>query len=159
MTCRVYSTSVSGKTPSVSVAESRPITRPFSSVAGSTMIRVPGRDAKIGDAYWVNREATEHPPRVGRRVRPMACVAERRAETTWLGLPRLTSDIKPGDVPSRAMPEIHATRLDRAGAWSLRYIHPVHKQHTGTKGMCEFLGALPEDECAVVMTLYRNRLK
>ncbi len=89
----------------------------------------------------------------------MACVAEKPAETTWVGLPRVTSDIKPADVPSRAMPEVHATRLNKEGAWSLRYLHSVHKRHTGTKGMCEYLGVLPDDESKSVMTLYRNRHK
>jgi hypothetical protein len=120
---------------------------------------VPGKTAKIGDAYRVHRDAAEHPARVGRPARPMACVAERPTDTTWLGLPRVTSDIKPGDVPSRAMPEVDPTHLGKAGAWSLRYIHPVHKQHTGTTGKCEFLGVLPEDERNIVMTLYRNRLR
>jgi hypothetical protein len=129
------------------------------SVRGHTMRPMPGRNAKIGDAYWVNRDATEHPARVGKPARPMACVAERPTETAWTGVPRVTSDIKPEDAPSRAMPEVDPNRLNSVGAWSLRYLHPVHKQHTGTRGMCDFLGPLPDDERKVVMTLYRDRLR
>jgi hypothetical protein len=92
---------------------------------------MPHRDAKVGDAYWLNKDATEHPPRVGKHARPMACMADRPNETVWSGLPRVTSNMKPEDRASRVMPEIHATRLAEPGWWSARYIHPVHKNVTG----------------------------
>ncbi|MFD3038520.1 hypothetical protein ACNQVK_37410 [Mycobacterium sp. 134] len=119
---------------------------------------MPGGDAEFGDVYWVHKDSTEHPARVGKPVRPMACMDDRRDDTTWAGLPRVTSDPKPGDKPSRAMPEIHATRLGSAGWWTSRYIHPVHKAVTGHAGKCEHLGKLPEDEVEVAREVYRNRL-
>lgn len=120
---------------------------------------MPDGNAKIGDAYWVHGDATDaHPLRVGKVARPMACVAERPADpTAWTALPRITSDIKPNDCASRAMPEVHPTRLDRAGAWSLRWIHSVLKAKTGASDHCEFIAPLPDDERTAVMNHYRNR--
>lgn len=57
------------------------------------------------------------------------------------------------------MPEISPTRLEREGAWSVRWIHSVRKRDTGKKGLCEFLGALPDDEKRTMMGLYRHRPK
>ncbi|KLO46581.1 hypothetical protein ABW17_01600 [Mycobacterium nebraskense] len=119
---------------------------------------MPGGDAEFGDVYWVTKEATENPARVGKPVRPMACMAERREDTTWAGLPRITSDEKPEDRPSKAMPEIHATRLGTGGWWTARYIHPVYKAVTGHAGKCEYLGQLPKDEVKVAREVYRGRL-
>lgn len=119
---------------------------------------MPGGDAKFGDVYWVTKAATENPARVGKPVRPMACMAERREDTTWAGLSRITSDEKPGDKPSKEMPEIHATRLGAAGWWTSRYIHPVYKAVTGHVGKCEYLGQLPKDEVKVAKEVYQNRL-
>lgn len=90
----------------------------------------------------------------------MGCVAEQpRDPVVWTGLPRLSSGIDPGDAPSRAMPEISATRLEREGAWSVRWLHSVRKRDTDKEGLCEFLGALPDDEEKTMMDLYRNRSK
>lgn len=90
----------------------------------------------------------------------MGCVAEQpRDPMAWTGLPRLSSGISPSDARSRAMPEISLTRLEREGAWSVRWIHSVRKRDTGQKGLCEFLGALPDDEKKTMMDLYRNRSK
>jgi len=119
---------------------------------------MPDGDARFGDAYWVTREATGNPARVGKHARPMACMAERREDTAWAGLPRVTSDAKPDDKPSRAMPEIHATRLGDAGWWTARYIHPVHKHLTGHADKCDYLGALPADEVKVAREVYQDRL-
>lgn len=119
---------------------------------------MPGHQAEFGDAYWVNKAATKNPARVGKPTRPMACMAERRGDTAWAGLPRITSDVQPNDVPSRAMPEVHPTRLGQAGWWSARYIHPVHKALTGQSQMCEYLGKLPDDELKVARMVYQNRL-
>jgi hypothetical protein len=119
---------------------------------------MPDGDAKFGDVYWVNKDATKNPARVGKQARPMACMAERREETAWSGLPRVTSDAKPEDQPSRAMPEIHATRLGAAGWWTARYIHPVHKDVTGHASKCQYLGKLPKDEEKVAREVYRARL-
>jgi hypothetical protein len=119
---------------------------------------MPDGDAKFGDAYWVTKEATENPARVGKPARPMACMAERHADTVWSGLPRVTSDEKPGDQPSKAMPEIHAMRLGAVGWWTARYIHPVLKDVTGHAGKCEYLGQLPKDEVKVAREVYRGRL-
>lgn len=120
---------------------------------------MPNAYAKIGDAYWVHAEATnKHPLNVGKSARPMACVAELPHDpTAWTALPRLTSDIKPEDLVSRAMPEVNAERLGREGAWSLRWIHSVSKSATGVSRRCEFIGALPKDEHNSVMAYYRNR--
>jgi hypothetical protein len=128
------------------------------SMSACRLQRMPDGDAKFGDAYWVNKDATKHPARVGKPVRPMACMAERRQDTTWAGLPRVTSDAKPGDQPSRAMPEIDARRLADAGWWTARYIHPVHKTCTGVAGMCEYLGKLPADELKIARAVYQARL-
>jgi hypothetical protein len=119
---------------------------------------MPGGDAKFGDVYWVNKDATKNPARVGKPVRPMACMDERREDTTWAGLPRVTSDVKPEDQPSRAMPEIHAKRLGDAGWWTARYIHPVYKAVTGDRHKCEYLGKLPADEQKTARAVYQNRL-
>jgi len=119
---------------------------------------MPDGDAKFGDVYWVNKDATKHPARVGKPVRPMACMAGRREDTTWAGLPRITSDEKPGDQESRAMPEIHATHLGHPGWWTARYIHPVHKTVTGVAHMCEYLGKLPADEVKTARAVYQSRL-
>lgn len=119
---------------------------------------MPEEDAKFGDVYWVTKEATQNPARVGKPARPMACMAERREDTTWAGLPRITSDEKPEDQPSKAMPEIHTTRLNTAGWWTARYIHPVYKAVTGHAGKCEYLGQLPKDEVTVAREVYRGRL-
>src|SRR5262245_44819835 len=58
----------------------------------------------------------------------MAYMAERRGDTAWSGLGRITSDAKPGDQERRPMPEIHATRLGEAGggqsATSIRFTRP-----------------------------------
>ena len=118
---------------------------------------MPGQQAEVGDAYWVHKDATAYPPRVGKPARPMACMNERPNETTWHGLPRVTSDRKPGDQASRAMPEIHATRLGAAGWWTARYIHPVHKSVTGHRDKCEYLGKLPADELNTARDVYQNR--
>jgi hypothetical protein len=119
---------------------------------------MPGGDAKFGDVYWVTKEATKNPARVGRPARPMACMAERRDDTVWRGLPRITSDPKPDDQPSRPMPEIHSTRLGGAGWWTARYIHPVYKSVTGVARACEYLGELPADEVKVARAVYQARL-
>ncbi|MFH5211217.1 hypothetical protein ACHIPZ_23855 [Antrihabitans sp. NCIMB 15449] len=118
---------------------------------------MPDGEAKFGDVYWVNKDATEHPTRVGKPVRPMACMAERPNDTVWSGLPRITSDMKSGDQPSRAMPEVHPTRLGESGWWTARYIHPVHKRVTGVARVCEYLGELPTEELKVAKAVYRSR--
>lgn len=91
----------------------------------------------------------------------MGCVAERpRDPMVWTAVPRLSSDISlRTDVASRAMPEISPTRLEREGAWSVRWIHSVYKSDTGKRGLCEYLGVLPADEKQKMMDLYRNRPK
>ena len=128
------------------------------SVPACTLRRMPEQHATFGDAYWVTKEATANPARVGKPARPMACMAERRNDTAWAGLARVTSDARPEDKPSKAMPEINATRLGASGWWTARYIHPVHKSVTGHAGKCEFLGRLPEDEVNVAREVYRSRL-
>ena len=91
----------------------------------------------------------------------MGCVAEQpRDPVVWTAVPRLSNGILPrADVPSRAMPEISPTRLEREGAWSVRWIHSVYKSDTGKRGLCEYLGVLPADEKQRMMDLYRNRPK
>jgi hypothetical protein len=128
------------------------------SVSACRLPHVPGGDAKFGDVYWVSRDATKNPARVGKPVRPMACMAERRNDTVWNGLPRITSDPKPDDQPSRAMPEVHASRLGDGGWWTARYIHPVHKAVTGVAHVCEYVGKLPTDELKIARAVYQARL-
>ena len=119
---------------------------------------VPGSRASIGDVYWVNARATLRPVSVGKLSRPMGCVAEQpRDPAVWTAIPRLSSGIADVDAPSRAMPEISPTRLEREGAWSVRWIHSVKKQDTGKKGLCDYLGGLPDDERKTMMSLYRGR--
>ena len=121
---------------------------------------MPDNRAIIGDVYWVDARATPHPPRVGKPARPMGCVAEQPHDpVVWTAVPRLSSDISRTDVPSRAMPEISPPRLEREGAWSVRWIHSVYKADTGKLGLCEYLGVLPADEKQKMMDLYRNRSK
>lgn len=121
-------------------------------------LSMPDGDAKIGDAYWVYPDATERPALTGNKVHPMACVAERPVDpTAWTALPRISSGIGKDDLRSRAMPEVHPERLDREGAWSLRWIHPVLKSVTGVPKRCEFIAVLPDDERNAVMDFYRNR--
>ena len=116
---------------------------------------MPGPDAALGDVYWVYRNVTEKPWTFGEKTsRPCGCVAARRFDlTTWTALPRLSSGTTADDLPSPAMPQI---RLDKAGAWSLRWIHQVRKDKTGGEA-CEFLGALPDDERERLVDFYRNR--
>lgn len=117
---------------------------------------MPGRDAKFGDVYWVSATATKHPVRVGKTTRPLACMAERRGDTVWTGLPRSTTGTKPEDHrDSPPMPEIG---LDKPGWWSARYVHPVYKDRTGEPGVCDYLGPLPTDQLKVAREVFRNRL-
>jgi hypothetical protein len=85
-------------------------------------------------------------------------MAELANDTVWRGLPRVTTDVKPGDEPSRAMPDIDEPRLGKAGWWSSRNIHPVYKDLTGVTGHCEYLGELPKEEVKVARKVYQNRL-
>ena len=120
---------------------SRPLVRFCVPMTRVYHVTVPGSSAVIGDVYWVYREATSYPVRVGKAARPMGCVAEQpRDPAAWTGLPRLSSGIGPGDAPSRAMPEVSANRLEREGAWSVRGIHSVKKQDTGKEGLCQAPG-------------------
>ena len=72
---------------------------------------------------------------------------------------RGASGVSCKEVLSHAMPEILSDRLEREGAWSVRWIHSVYKSDTGKRGLCEYLGALPADEKQKMMDLYRNRPK
>lgn len=121
----------------------------------STMRLMPGPDAALGDVCWVYRNITDKPWTFGEKTsRPCGCVAPRPFDaTTWTAPPRLSSGIEAGDLPGREMPEI---RLDKPGAWSLRWVHQVHKDKTGGDA-CEFLGALPDDERERLVTFHRNR--
>lgn len=118
---------------------------------------MPDETAKIGDAYWVYASATRAPQLVGKVARPMACVAERPFDIAWSGLPRISSGIRPADEPSDPMPEISPGRLERSGAWTLRFQHSVKKSATGKQGLCEYLGPLPAPEKKKVMEMYRGR--
>lgn len=120
-----------------------------------TLLIMPGESAEFGDAYWMNREASLHPARVGKAARPVACMAERPLDTTWAGLPRVTSDVKAGDLASAPMP---ALGLDRAGWWTARYVHPVLKTMTGVRGRCDYLGKLPASEVKIARKVYSRRL-
>jgi hypothetical protein len=116
---------------------------------------MPDNVAELGDVYRVYRNVTENPSAFGdKRSRPCGCVAPRPSDpTTWTALPRLTSDIHQEDLPSPASPDIG---LEKEGAWSLRWIHQVHKIKTGGTA-CQFLGALPESERTRLAEFYRNR--
>jgi hypothetical protein len=115
---------------------------------------VPGSSAELGDVYWVYRNVTDNPGAFGyKKSRPCGCVAPRPSDSTvWTALPRLTSDIGSGDLRSPAMPEIELEE----GAWSLRWIHQVHKSKTGGPA-CRFMGALPDAERTRLVDFYRNR--
>jgi hypothetical protein len=116
---------------------------------------MPGTIAALGDVYWVYRTVTENPTAFGaKKSRPCGCVAPRPYDpTTWTALPRLTHDIRPNDLTSPAMPEIE---LKEVGAWSLRWVHQVHKSKTGGDA-CKFLGALPQTERDRLVGFYRSR--
>lgn len=116
---------------------------------------MPGPLAALGDVYEVYRNVTRNPGAFGeKRKRPCGCVAPRAFDpTTWTALPRLSTDIQPEDLPSPAMPAIG---LAKQGAWSLRWIHQVQKDRTGSDA-CAFLGPLPGEERDRLVTFYRNR--
>lgn len=120
-----------------------------------TMRDMPGDQAALGDVYEVYRNVTENPAAFGeKRKRPCGCVASRPFDSTiWTAVPRLSTDIRPEDLASSPMPEIG---LEKQGAWSLRWIHQVHKVKTGGDA-CAFLGPLPEGERERLVTFYRNR--
>lgn len=119
------------------------------------MPHMPNNVPQLGDVYWVYRSVTNEPAAFGeKKARPCGCVAPRPFDpTVWTALPRLTTGISSRDLPSPALPQIG---LDRAGAWSLRWVHEVHKNKTGGEA-CRFLGALPEGERTRLATYYRNR--
>lgn len=115
-----------------------------------------GPVAEQGDVYWVYRNVTDNPAAFGaKKSRPCGCVAPRPYDqTSWTALPRLTTDIKVDmDLASPALPDIG---LDKKGAWSLRWVHQVHKNKTGGDA-CRFLGALPDTERERLVAYYRNR--
>jgi hypothetical protein len=118
---------------------------------------MPDNVAELGDVYWVFRNVTNNPSDFGsKKSRPCGCVAPRPFDpTTWTALPRLTSGIRPEDLTSPAHPAIE---LDEIGAWSLRWIHQVHKSKTGGEA-CRFMGALPEAERTRLADFYRNRYR
>lgn len=109
-----------------------------------------------GDVYQVYRNTTTNPAAVGKRDRPMVCVAKRPPESvTWKAMGRSTTDGRPheGDVASPAQLDLD---LDKDGHWSLRWLHDVLREKTGTPG-CEFKGKLVDPEKSSVLDLYRTR--
>lgn len=109
-----------------------------------------------GDVYKVYRKTTAAPLAVGKLVRPMVCVAKRPPESeTWKAMARSTTDGRPhkGDVSSPAQLDLE---LDQEGHWSLRWLHDVLREKTGTPA-CEFKGELVDPEKNNVIELYRNR--
>lgn len=109
-----------------------------------------------GDVYYVFRNTTTKPISVGKRSRPMACVAKRKPDSeTWKAMARSSTDGRPrdGDVSSPAQT---ALQLDKDGHWSLRWLHDVLREKTGTPA-CEFRGELNEPERSQLLELYRNR--
>lgn len=109
-----------------------------------------------GDVYKVYRNTTTKSAAVGKLVRPMVCVAKRPPESeTWKAMARSTTDGRPheGDVDSSAQPDLG---LDQDGHWSLRWLHDVLREKTGTPA-CEFKGKLMDPEKSSVLDLYRSR--
>ncbi|WP_156527319.1 hypothetical protein [Gordonia sp. 852002-51296_SCH5728562-b] len=117
---------------------------------------MPGTEAKFADLYQVTKAAVLHPSRLGKATRPLACMAERRDDTVWTGLPRVTSGTRDSDARDSApMPELG---LEKHGWWTARYVHPVFKERTGIPGVCDYLGKLPKDQLPDVKEVFRNRL-
>ena len=118
---------------------------------------MPDSQAALGDVYEVYRSVVVKREAFGhKKKRPCGCVAPQPFDpTTWTALPRLSTDIRREDLSSPAMLEVG---LDKEGAWSLRWIHQVHKSKTGGAA-CSFLGALPDQERERLVTFYRNRLR
>jgi len=119
---------------------------------------MPGNQPDVGDVYQVYRNATASPASVGNLVRPMACVAARPSDpVAWGAIARSSTDGRPndGDVASAVQP---ALGLEKEGHWSLRWLHSVLKEKTGTSA-CEYKGSLVDPERSAVINLYRNRLK
>lgn len=117
---------------------------------------MPGNRPENGDVYSVYRNVTTNPITVGNTVRPMACVASRKFDTiTWTAIARSSTDGRPneGDVYSPAQPTIG---LDKEGHWSLRWLHSVLKDKTGTDA-CAFRGHLPSAERDQVLRMFRGR--
>lgn len=109
-----------------------------------------------GDLYQVYRNTTKVPVAVGKLKRPMVCVAKRPPESkTWKAMARSSSDGRPleGDIPSPVQLDLG---LDLEGHWSLRWLHDVLREKTGTPA-CEFKGQLVDPEKGNVIELYRNR--
>jgi len=117
---------------------------------------MPGSQPENSDVYSVYRNVTTNPTTVGNRVRPMACVASRKFDpAVWTAIARSSTDGRPkeGDVHSPAQAAIG---LDKEGYWSLRWLHSVLKEKTGT-GACAFRGRLTGTERDEVLGLYRGR--
>lgn len=111
-----------------------------------------------GDVYYVYRATTLAPTTLGKPSRPMACVAMRQPESeTWKAMGRSSTDGSQleGDIFSPAQPSL---KLDKDGHWSLRWLHDVLRDKTGTPA-CAFRGELIDPEKDQVLTLYRNRNK
>lgn len=112
----------------------------------------------IGDLYWTFQAAIQGSSSLGKSGRPLLCVATPPADPDiWRGMPRLSSGIGMIDCPSPAMPELHPTRLNREGAWSYRWVHPVLRTATGVHGKCEYLATLPKEHKSVAMDHYHSR--
>ncbi len=117
---------------------------------------MPDSTPENGDVYYVYRRTTTAPWTLSKPSRPMACVAKRPPESdTWKAMARSSTDGRPeqGDIFSPVQP---ALGLDKAGHWSLRWLHDVLREKTGTQA-CEFRGELTDPEKSQVLALYRNR--
>lgn len=117
---------------------------------------MPDSTPENGDVYYVYRNTTTAPWTLSKPSRPMACVAKRPPESeTWKAIARSSTDGRPenGDIASLIQPDLG---LDKAGYWSLRWLHDVLREKTGSPA-CEFRGELAEPEKGEVLNLYRNR--
>lgn len=116
---------------------------------------MPGTDAKFADVYLVAKAATVNPAHLGKPTRPLVCMKEQRGDTAWLGLPRSTSGTR--DIDARDSAPVPHLGLDKYGWWTARYVHPVLKEKTGVRGVCDYKGILPNDQVKVAREVFRNR--
>lgn len=119
------------------------------------------REAKIAEIYktrWYavqfHADGSSNSDRKGPRRH--FCVAERPGDSVWTGLARITTGIRPEDLPS---PEDPTLKLTKEGAWSLRFIMSVSKELTGHPNYCNYLSQMSGPQREEVLNFYRGRRK
>lgn len=115
---------------------------------------MPGKSAKRGDIYRVDKDATTDWDK--KPMRPMICVAERPEDDyVWTGMSRTTTSTHPeAELESQ---ENTIIGLSKSGWWSHRFVRSVKKRWTGHASLCPYLGRLPETLERQVLDHYKTR--